>query len=73
METIQIPPIADVQKASIIERTRAILANPDSATVRQHEAEIDQLVYSLYNLTPEEIQIVEGVNQNAFWTNVQQK
>jgi len=26
------------------------------------KAEIDQLVYKLYNLTPEEITIVEGAN-----------
>jgi hypothetical protein len=29
------------------------------------EREIDQLVYQLYNLTPEEIAIVEGVKQEA--------
>ncbi len=30
--------------------------------VQKTDAEIDQLVYKLYNLTPEEIKIIEGVN-----------
>jgi hypothetical protein len=34
-------------------------ANP-SADVAAIETEIDQLVYNLYDLTPEEIKIVEG-------------
>ena len=63
METIRVPPITDVQKASIIERTRAILANPDSPDVLGIETEINQLVYSLY-LTPKEIKIVQGGNEN---------
>jgi len=29
-------------------------------TVREYEKQIDQLVYKLYGLTPEEIKIVEG-------------
>jgi adenine-specific DNA-methyltransferase len=37
-----------------------ILANPDSPTVPQLEAEIDRLVYELYGLTEEEIALVEG-------------
>ena len=32
------------------------------ARVKFIEAEIDQLVYKLYDLTPEEIKIVEGEN-----------
>jgi hypothetical protein len=35
------------------------------ARVKALEAEIDQLVYKLYDLTPEEIKIVEGENENA--------
>ncbi|ABK16110.1 Eco57I restriction-modification methylase domain-containing protein [Syntrophobacter fumaroxidans] len=62
METIPISLISDSQKTSIIERTRAILAAPGSPAVPTLEAEIDQIVYVLYNLTPEEIRIVEGVN-----------
>ena len=33
------------------------------ADVSALEREIDQLVYALYGLTPEEIQIVEGSSQ----------
>ena len=37
------------------------LDNPDNqAKVKKLEKEIDQLVYKLYELTPEEIKIVEG-------------
>ena len=35
------------------------------AKVTTLEAEIDQLVYKLYGLTPEEIKIVDGGNENA--------
>ena len=42
------------------------LQNPQKqAEVKALEAEIDQLVYKLYDLTPEEIKIVEGENENA--------
>ena len=34
------------------------------AKVRDYEKQIDQLVYKLYGLTPEEIKIVEGQNEN---------
>ena len=30
------------------------------AKVKEYEKEIDQMVYTLYGLTPEEIKIVEG-------------
>lgn len=50
----------DVQKAPIIERTRVILADPDSPDVTRLEAEINNLVYKLYGLTEEEIAIIEG-------------
>ncbi len=40
--------------------------NPQKqAKVKVLEAEIDQMVYQLYDLTPEEIKIVEGENENA--------
>ena len=35
------------------------------AKVKSLEAEIDQLVYKLYDLTPEEIKIAEGEHENA--------
>ena len=38
--------------------------NPQKQTrVKTLEKQIDQLVYKLYDLTPEEIQIVEGFNK----------
>ena len=33
--------------------------------VKEYEKQIDELVYKLYNLTPEEIRIVEGVNNKS--------
>jgi hypothetical protein len=45
----------------ITERTRAILAAPDSSAVPRLEAEVNRLVYALYNVTPEEIGIIEKV------------
>ena len=39
---------------------KPILDNPDSPDVPRLEKEIDKLVYDLYDLTPEEIAIVEG-------------
>ena len=59
---IPIPTIKPAQKASISKIVDQILAakrtDPD-ADVSELENEIDQLVYLLYNLTPEEIGIVE--------------
>ncbi len=60
MEQLPIPPASDSQQKAIIERVQKIIANPDSPDVPLLEKEIDQLVYKLYNLTPEEIAIVEG-------------
>lgn len=50
----------DAQKAPIIERTRTILADPDSHDVPRLEAEINQLVYTLYKLTSDEVKIIEN-------------
>jgi len=57
---------------SIVDRILTITEHNDSlknfqkqAKVNSLEAEIDQLVYKLYDLTPEEIKIVEGKNENA--------
>jgi len=52
-------PATDAQKAPIIARTRAILKAPDNPTVPRIEAEINQLVYTLYRVTPEEVKIIE--------------
>ena len=60
---IPIPSIKPAQKASISKIVNQILdakhTNPD-ATVSDLENEIDQIVYLLYDLTLEEIAIVEG-------------
>jgi hypothetical protein len=60
MEQLPIPPATAAQQAPIIERVRKILAAPDSPDVPQLEAEIDRFVYALYDLTDEEIAVVEG-------------
>jgi hypothetical protein len=60
MENIPIPRATDAQKAPIIERVQKILAAPDNPEVPLLEAEIDRLVYALYDLTEEEIAVVEG-------------
>jgi hypothetical protein len=73
MENIPIPPATEEQQASIIERVQQILAAKKSppaplseggsekqTDIPALEAEIDRLVYALYNLTDEEIALVEG-------------
>ena len=60
---LRIPKATSVEKQSVILLVSQILAakkvdpNADTSAL---EAEIDQLVYKLYDLTPEEIAIVEG-------------
>ncbi len=60
LEAFPIPSATDTQKAPLIERVQKILADPDSPDVPQFEAEIDRLVYALYDLTDAEISVVEG-------------
>ena len=59
----RIPRTTPAQQSKIEKRVEKILAlkkeNPE-ADVTELEAEIDQLVYKLYDLTPEEVAIVEG-------------
>ncbi len=57
----QIPFIELVNKIFNITKTDDYLENTDKqAQVREYEKQIDQLVYKLYELTPEEIKIVEN-------------
>lgn len=57
----QQPFIALVDKILAITKDADYLENPaKQAQVREYEKQIDQLVYKLYNLAPEEIKIVEG-------------
>lgn len=60
MADVPIPVASDKQKAAISEHVEKILADPDSPDVPRLEKEINKLVYALYGLTPEEIEIVEG-------------
>jgi len=57
---IPIPDGTEIQKAPIIMCVQKILAAPESQNVPKLEAEIDQMVYKLYDLTPEEIKIVDN-------------
>ncbi len=59
MEKIPVVPASEVQKAPIVERVRTILKNPDGSDIPNLEAEINTLIYELYGLTVEEIDIVE--------------
>jgi len=34
------------------------------ATVKEYEKQIDQMVYKLYNFTPEEIEVAEEKNES---------
>lgn len=63
MENIPIPPATHDQQQSIINLVDSILSakkKDSSADTSKLEEEIDNLVYDLYGLTPEEIAIVKG-------------
>lgn len=58
----QKPFIEIVDKILAITNNEDYLKNPkEQAQVKEYEKQIDQLVYKLYDLTPEEISIVEGI------------
>jgi len=63
LERIPIPTATQSQQVSLIKLVEIILAakreDPDADT-SELEREIDQLVYQLYDLTPDEIEIVEA-------------
>jgi hypothetical protein len=61
LETLPIPSVTNSEKAPIINLVQTILDNPDSSSVPQLEADINHLVYGLYNLTPDEIKQIEGI------------
>jgi TaqI-like C-terminal specificity domain/Eco57I restriction-modification methylase len=54
MQYFPVFPATDVQKAAITERVQKILDNTSHPDVPTIEAEIDETVFSLYNLTSEE-------------------
>lgn len=59
IQQFPVPEVPEAQQLLIIERVKKILANPNSPNRQYLDAEIDQLVYSLYKLAPEEIAVVE--------------
>ena len=66
IKAIPIPDVTSEQQAPIIEIVDRILAIKRSipdADITALENEIDRVVYSLYNLTEEEIAIVEGATE----------
>lgn len=58
----QIPvfPATDNQKIPIIALVNQILANPASPDIPRLEAELDGLIYQLYNLTSDEIAVIQN-------------
>lgn len=60
-KSAQQPFITLVNQILAITKSADYLQNPDKqAKVKEYEKQIDELVYKLYELTPEEIAIVEG-------------
>jgi len=63
IKNLPIPKISETEQEPFIRLVEDILAkkeaDPNADTTAQ-ESEIDHLVYQLYNLTPEEIAVVEG-------------
>ncbi|KAF5418396.1 MAG: hypothetical protein C5S45_08790 [Candidatus Methanocomedens sp.] len=62
--------ITNKDGANLSDRFATLIKDPDYPEIPQKqihlktlEKQIDQLVYELYDLTPEEIQIVEGFNE----------
>jgi|Deesub1362A_J573_1020465.scaffolds.fasta_scaffold00319_12 hypothetical protein len=51
------------QKKSIEKKVEMILADPDNSNVSLWEAEINKLIYDIYELTIKEIEIVESFSQ----------
>ena len=69
VETIPIPPITSSnqhivsQIESLVDKILAAKKTNHAADTTAWEKEIDRLVYKLYELTDEEIRIIEGVNE----------
>ena len=60
LENIPIPAATDDEQTPIIAKVDEILSDPKSKRAKDLEDEIDKLVYKLYGLSPEEINVVEG-------------
>ncbi|HYT45405.1 MAG TPA: hypothetical protein VEP90_23960, partial [Methylomirabilota bacterium] len=63
MATVPIALATNSQKNQIIERVRTIISDPDSHEVPRLEDEIDKLVYALYGLSLEEVEVIEKAQQ----------
>jgi len=62
---VQKPFIEIVDKILAITKSGDYLENPaKKEEVKEYERQIDQMVYKLYGLTPEEIAVVEGKNES---------
>ena len=62
MVTIPIPPALDTDKARLSELAKSA-AQAEGETLTAIETEINQIVYRLFNLTPEDIAILEGTSE----------
>ena len=63
VKDVPIPPATPADKARLSQLAEACAAaaqRGDDATLAVHEAEIDQIVYRLFDLTPEEIALIES-------------
>ena len=73
LERLPIPKISESDQKPFIDLVDQILAITKDedyhinlakqAKVKEYERQIDQMVYQLYDLTPEEIAVVEGFNK----------
>lgn len=63
MANLPIPPAKAVEKSrltKLAESCAAAASRGDDATLAVHEAEIDQIVYRLFDLTPDEMALIES-------------
>jgi type II restriction/modification system DNA methylase subunit YeeA len=61
VEQIPMPNMSSTKSLEVlVERILIAKSKDPKADVTKLERQIDQLVYQLYNLTPEEIKIIEG-------------
>ena len=66
LEHLPIPQISETEQQpfeALVDQILAAKQRDPAADTRALEAEIDRLVYALYGLTPEEIEIVEGTSK----------
>jgi len=61
----QKPFVELVDQIIAITKTDNYLSSSDKqAQIKEYEHQIDQMIYELYRLTPEEIEIVEGKSES---------